>query len=158
MRIVMFLCLLAFCGMVKAETPITTASAKPEEKSADPTISAPDRYSLTIVQYEVSATPCAAENAMIEAITKKAGYACAVQRGRIVVNLTGNEVRKITDFMNREITVAVEGKKENYLLVRVKIPGEMDALFMPIIGGSFVAGYDLDQKKTKGVLLLIYVV
>ena len=114
-----------------------SAPAKPAEKPVTP---ASEKYSLTIVQYEVSGTPCAAENAMMETITKKAGYACAVQKGRITVNLTGAEAQKVTDFMNKEITVAVEGKKDNYLLVRVKIPGEMDAVFMPVIGGSFEIG------------------
>ncbi|HOW51836.1 MAG TPA: hypothetical protein PLV42_07315 [bacterium] len=155
MRILVFLCSLAFCGLLWAETPIAAAPAKPEEKPAAP---APAQYSLNIVQYEVSAVPCAAENAMMDTITKKAGYACALQKGRIAINLTGAEAQKVTDFMNKQITVAIEGKKDNYLLVRVKIPGEMDAVFMPVIGGSFVAGYDLDEKKTKGVLLLIYVV
>jgi len=155
MRILVFLCSLVFCGLLWAETPIAAAPAKPEEK---PAASAPAQYSLNIVQYEVSAVPCVAENAMMDTITKKAGYACAVQKGRIAINLTGTEAQKVTDFMNKQITVAIEGKKDNYLLVRVKIPSEMDAVFMPVIGGSFVAGYDLDEKKTKGVLLLIYVV
>ncbi|HSA34642.1 MAG TPA: hypothetical protein P5077_13035 [bacterium] len=150
MRILAFLCSLMLCGSLSAEATAPAVPAKPAP--------APEKYSLTIVQYEVSAVPCAAEGPMMEAIVKKAGYACAAQKGRITINLTGAEAQKVTDFMNKEITVAVEGKKENYLLVRVKIPGEMDAVFMPVIGGSFVAGYDLDEKKTKGVLLLIYVV
>ena len=151
--------ILCICGALFLSFFLCGAEPKtPAAPMAKPTPPAPEQYALTIVQYEVSATPCAAENPMMEAITKKAGYACAVQKGRIVVNLTGAEARKMTDFMNKEITVAVEGKKENYLLVRVRIPGEMDAVFMPVIGGSFVAGYDLDGKKSKGVLLLIYVV
>ncbi len=121
-------------------------------------VASPERYSLTMVQYEVLQTPCAAENAMMEAVTKKAGYACAIQKGRMVVNLRVGDPVTVVDFMKRQITVAVEGKKENYLLVRVVIPGEMDAVFMPVIGGSFVAGYDLDEKKSKGVLFLIYIV
>jgi hypothetical protein len=153
MRILAFLCSVALYGLLSAETPLVAAPAKPEEKPA-----APAQYSLNIVQYEVSTTPCVAENAMMDTITKKAGYACAVQKGRITVNLTGTEAQKVTDFMNKQITVAIEGRKDNYILVRVNIPGEMDAVFMPVIGGSFVAGYDLDEKKTKGVLLLIYVV
>ncbi len=156
------------CGLLAAEpieiaqNTVTPAPVKSEPPAASapvaPVVPAVEQYALTIVQYEVSAAPCAAENAMIEAITKKAGYACAVPKGRLVVNLKVGEPLKVTDFMNKQITVAVEGKKDHYLLVRVKIPGEMDAVFMPVIGGSFVAGYDLDEKKTKGVLLLIYVV
>ncbi len=169
MRALFVLCVAMICGRWLAAEPMeiaqnTVAPAPVKgDSSAAPTPVVPgapavEQYALTIVQYEVSATPCAAETAMVEANTTNAGYACAVPKGRLVVNLKMGEPLRVADFMNRQITVAVEGKKENYLLVRVKIPGEMVAVFMPVIGGSFVAGYDLDEKKTKGVLLLIYVV
>lgn len=121
-------------------------------------LDAKELFTVNILQYEVSDTKCAIDDKIVSYITAKAGYKCAVFKGRISMNLGEKEEIPVQDFLQKEIFVTIQGKRGMTIDARVRIPGEMDAVFSPVLGGSFVVGYDSDKTKKKGVMFLIYIV
>jgi len=117
-----------------------------------------EKYSINIVQYDVKHTKCQIDDKIVKYITDKAGYGCAEFKGKMNVNIGEKEEISVADFMNNTITLNIVGRKGTVVDIQVKIPNEMDAIFSPVLGGSFVVGYDLDDKKHRGVMFLIYVV